>query len=183
MRFVFSALLALGVGIGAYFGSAQAAGSAQAIGCMQASKLKGVFPGARTAGFAGRDYLKAQGARHPIYPGRCSAFWTTYYVRPGEAVDVSVTLYKSAKDLSAPLAEALIGPVQRASNGARFRTGEGSGSVNGVPSKDTYVQSAYRKIFITGTSISTAGTPVPIRAQLRLQRLIEDAFARTQPAH
>jgi hypothetical protein len=182
MRFVLGVVITLGVGIGA-LGSAHAAGSAQAIGCMKASTLKRVFPPGGRAGFAGHDRLKVQGARQPIYPGRCSAFWTTYSVRPGEAVDVSVTLYKNAEDLSAPLAEAQIGPVHRASNGARFRTWEGSGSVNGTPSKEIDVDSAYRKIFISGISISTAGTPVPIPMQLRLHRLIENAFARMQAAH
>ena len=153
------------------------------IGCMQPSKLKGVFPPARTAGFAGRSHIKVQGARDPIYPGRCSAFWATYSVRPGETVDVVVTLYKSAKDLSAPLAEAAVGPVRRLSNGARVRTFQGSSGVNGAPAKDTYVESAYRKILIQGTSISTAGTPVPIPAQLRLHRLIENAFTRAQATH
>ena len=153
------------------------------IGCMQDKTLIGMFPTAGKAGFARRSHIEFQGARKPIYPGRCSAFWTTYSVRPGESVDVSVTLYKSAKNLSAPLAEATIGPVHRRSNGARVRTGKGSGSVNGAPSKNTYVESAFRKIFITGISISTAGTPVPISAQLRLHRLIENAYTRTQPTH
>jgi hypothetical protein len=153
------------------------------IGCMQPSTLKRLFPSARMAGFAGRSHIKVQGPRAPIYPGRCSAFWTTYSVNRGEAVDVEITLYKTAKDLAAPLAEARIGPVHRASNGARFRTDTSTGSVNGAPSKDTLVESAYRKIFIIGDSISTAGTPVPIRTQLRLQRLIENAFARAQAAH
>lgn len=153
------------------------------IGCMQPSKLASLFPSARTAGFEGRSHIQVQPARDPIYPGRCSAFWTTYSVHRGESVDVIVTLYKRAKDLSAPLAEAMIGPVHRASNGARYRTGAGTGSVNGTPSKDIDVESAYRKIFISGVSISTAGTPVPIRAQLRLHRLIENAFARIQASH
>ena len=177
--------------VAAVFASAIVAGSfddAQGqtwttITCMQPSTLKGTFPTAGTAGFARRSHIKGQAARAPIYPGRCSAFWATYSVRPGETVDVSVTLYKSAKNLSAPLAEATIGPVHRLSNGARVRTGKGSGSVNGAPSKNTYVDSAYRKIFITGTSISTAGTPVPISAQLRLHRLIENAFTRAQATH
>lgn len=154
-----------------------------AIGCMKPSELKRVFPSARTAGYARRGQIKVQVPRDPVFRGRCSAFWATYSVRPEETVDVSVTLYKSAKDLGAPLAEALIGPVHRLSSGARVRTSKGSVSVNGTPAKTTYVESAYRKIFISGTSISTAGTPVPISAQLRLHRLIENAFTRAQATH
>jgi hypothetical protein len=182
MRVVIGVVLALSVGIGAYLGSAQAAGSAQAVGCMKASKLKSVFPRARTAGFAGRDRLKVE-ERGSSSPGFCSAFWTTYYVRSGDGVDVGVALSKSAKDPLRGLAEAAMGPVHRASNGARFKTDKGPANVNGTPAKATDVVSAYRKIYIVGTSISEAGTPVPIRAQLRLHRVIENAFARVQAAH
>ena len=184
MRYVIGVVLALSVGIGAYLGSAQAAGSATAVGCIQASKLKSVFPPGGRAGFAGRDRLKVQPWRGgTVPPDFCSAFWTTYHVRPGEAVDVGVALFKSARGPRRGLAEPAFGPVHRAANGALFRTWEGSGSVNGTPSKNTDVESAYRKIGIGGTSISTAGTPVPIPMQLRLQRVIEDAFARMQAAH
>jgi hypothetical protein len=155
------------------------------VGCAQLGNLKTLFPAARAAGFAERQAIKVQEARQPVWPGRCGAFWTTYKSR-GKTVDVSVTLYKTPKDVDAALAEPQAGRVHVRPNGARDRSaGPSPGSVSGTPSSSIFAVSAFRNLFISSTSISTSFDEPPVRvsAQLRLHRLIEDAFARLQQKH
>jgi hypothetical protein len=110
------------------------------------------------------------GARVPIWPGRCGAFWTTYEGN-GASIDVSVTLYATSHDVRAALAEPALGPVRVLPNGARVRTREPvAGSANNTPSSETVVVSAFRNLFITTVSELTA--PVPIAAQLRIHQRI-----------
>lgn len=152
-------------------------------GCAELGKLKAVFPAARAVGFTQRHQIMVQAARDPVFPGRCGAFWTTYKGRHGKEMDVMVTLYKASKDVRAALAEPAFGEIHRLSNGARVRTGSFHGAVNGTPSLSTNAVSAFRKLFISSTSISTSMTPVAISVQLRLHRHIENAFARLQVTH
>ena len=150
-----------------------------ATGCHQLSRLETVFPRATAAGFRGRQPISLVRARQPIWPGRCGGFFTIYrrYKTGGADVDISVTLYKAARDLAAPLGEASFGPVRTQPNGARARTlGPVPVSVNGASASETGVASAYRRVFISSVSISLAKTPVPVAAQLRLHRQIEAAF-------
>ena len=152
-------------------------------GCAELGKLKAVFPAARAVGFTQRHQIMVQAARDPVFPGRCGAFWTTYKGRHGKEMDVMVTLYKASKDVRAALAEPAFGEIHRLSNGARVRTGSFHGAVNGTPSLSTNAVSAFRKLFISSTSISTSMTPVAISVQLRIHRHIENAFARLQVTH
>jgi len=146
------------------------AGAYASTGCCRFSQLKGVFPRASAVGFRGRQAIGKRRARSPIFPGRCGAFGTTYYLRyktGGPEMEVSVTLYKAAGDLAAPLAEPAYAGVYTQPNGARVRigvTGDGVGVV-----------SAYRRIFISSDSYSVA--KVSIAEQLRVHRKIEAAFA------
>ena len=88
-----------------------------------------------------------------------------------------VALYATSHDVGAALAEPAYGPVQVLSNGSRVRTsGPTAGSVDGDPSSNTGVVSAYRNLFISSVSISLTKTPVSVAAQLRLHRAIEMAF-------
>jgi hypothetical protein len=147
--------------------------------CMQLGKLKRVFPAANAVGSTGRSHIKVQEARAPVFPGRCGAFRTTYTLSNGEGMDVGVTLYKTARDVGAPLAEPAAGVVHVLPNGARVRySGPDRGSVDGTPSSSILVVSAFRRLFISSTSISTSMKPVPISDQLRLHRRIENRFAR-----
>ena len=144
--------------------------------CAQLGRLKTVLPEATSVGFRLRRTISRQGARAPIWPGRCGAFWTTYEDN-GAAVDVSITLYETPRALAAPLAEPAYGPIRVLPNGARIRTiGPVVIGVDSEPAGQTGVVSAYRNIFISSTSISLRKTPVPIAAQLRLHRAIEIAF-------
>ena len=149
-----------------------------ATGCAELGKVKSAFPAPKTIGFTERDQIAPQPARQPIRPGRCGAFWTTYN-GDGKSVNISVTLYRSPQDVAAALAEPQFGPVHLLANGARVRTaGPSSASVNGTPASATGAASAFGNIFISSTSISTAMTPVPVAAQLRIHHLIETALAR-----
>jgi hypothetical protein len=119
--------------------------------------------------------------RHPRvpFPGQCGGVSTTYRAyRTGRGdIDISVTEYKTASDLAAPLAEPAFGRTRTQPNGARVRTlGPVPANVNGTPARETGVVSAYRRILISSISISLAKTPVPIAAQLRVHRRIEAAF-------
>jgi hypothetical protein len=154
-----------------------------AIGCMQLSNLKSVFPAGRVVGFTERLQIKVEPARQPVWPGRCGAFWTTYR-GDGKTVDVAVTLYETSKDEGAALAEPRMGAVHALSTGARVRTrGPSSGSVGGTTASSTGVVSAFRNLFIVSTSISTSMTPVLVSVQLRIHRLIENTFARLHATH
>jgi hypothetical protein len=147
--------------------------------CHQFGQLKSVFPRATAAGFRGRQPISRVRPRAPIWPGRCGGFSTIYrrYKTGGAELDISVTLYKTAGDLAAPLGEPSFGPGRTLRNGARVRTlGPVPVSVNGGAGSETAVASAYRRIFISSVSISRAKTPVPVAAQLRVHREIEAAF-------
>jgi hypothetical protein len=151
---------------------------------MQLANLKRVFPVARAVGFRGRSRIKIQGPRAPVWPGRCGAFWTTYAFFSGKGVDVEVTLYKTARDLAAPLAEPAAGEIHVLPNGARVRySGPDPVGVDGTPASSTFVASAFRRLFISSISISTSMTPVPISVQLRIHRRIENRFARLVAKH
>lgn len=148
-------------------------------GCMPLGKLKRVFPAATVVGFTGRSRIKTEEARDPVFPGRCGAFWTTYTGRHGKTVDVGITLYKTAKETSAPLAEAFPARVHAAANGARVRTiGPTRVYVNGTPASETGADSAFRRLFISSESISTSMSPVRNPVQLRIHRRLEDRFGR-----
>lgn len=147
--------------------------------CKQLGELKRVFPAANAVGFTRRSGIKTQQARAPVFPGRCGAFWTTYTSPNGEGMDVGVTLYKTATDVSAPLAEPAAGVMHVLLNGARVRySGPDPLGVNGTPASETFAASAFRRLFISSISISTSMRPVPISEQLRLHRRIEHRFAR-----
>ena len=136
--------------------------------CGQLSRLKGLFPSAKNIGFRVRRQIRPQGARAPIWPGRCGAFWTTYEGNRA-SIDVSVTLYATPHDVLAALAEPAFGAVRVLANGARVRTnGPAAISVNYTPGSSTSVVSAFRNLFISSTSISTGPPPVPVAAQLRI---------------
>jgi hypothetical protein len=152
--------------------------------CVQLRKLRSVFPAATTVGLTWRSAIKIQPARAPVFAGRCGAFWTTYKGPDGKTVDVEVTLYKTAKSVSAPLAEPMMGGVHVLPNGARVRTsGPDPGSVNGTPSSSTSAASAFRRIFIESVSISTSLKPLRISGHLRIHRLIENRFAGLGAGH
>ena len=153
-------------------------------GCAPLARLETVFPAARAVGFTGRTRIKVQEARSPVFPGRCGAFWTTYTGLDGKRMDVDVTLYKTAKDVGAPLAEPLAGTVHLLPNGARVRySGPDPGSVNGTPSSSIFVVSAFRRLFIGSVSISTSMKPVSISGQLRIHRDIENGYTRLVATH
>jgi hypothetical protein len=175
------ALLLVVLAVGADGGHVLAtpSGGLTSTNCEHLRLLKNVFPRATVVRFQLRRRIAPRSARGPIWPGRCGAFGTTYlgYRGTGASVDVSVTLYKTRGDLTAPLAEPAYGPVQRPPNGGRVRTGGPLPvSVNGAPGTETGVVSAYRNIFISSVSISLARTPVPISAQLRIHHRIKAAF-------
>jgi hypothetical protein len=153
------------------------------IGCPLLAQLKNVFPTAKAAGFTERLQTLAQYPRHPVYPGRCGAFWTTYK-GDGESMEIGVTLYKTSAEVAPALAEPSYGPVHVLANGARIRTdGPSPGSVNGTASSSTGAVTAFRNLFISSGSISTRLTPVPVAAQLRIHRLVENTFARIRLTH
>lgn len=137
----------------------------RALGCSQLNKMASVFPAAKRVGFIQRNAVKRVGARAPIWPGWCgrTSWWTTYTARKG-SVEIQVALYATSRDVGAALAEPAYGPVQVLSNGSRVRTNGPAGVV-----------SAYRNLFISSGSLSF-DEPVPIAAQLRLHRAIEQAF-------
>jgi hypothetical protein len=144
--------------------------------CTELSRLKSVFPSAKSIGFRVRRQIRSQGARAPIWPGRCGAFWTTYEGN-GAPTDVTVTLYATAHNVLAALAEPLYGAVQVLPNGARVRTsGPAPVNVNGAPGSSTGVVSAFRNLFISSGSIDVStsadptATPVPIAVQLHIHR-------------
>ena len=153
-----------------------------AIRCAQLSTLKSVFPTAKSIGFLVRRQIRPQGARAPIWPGRCGAFWTTYE-GTGASIDVSVTLYATSHDVLAALAEPLYGSVQVLPNGARVRTiGPVHTSVNGTRGSDTGVVSAFRNLFISSTSISTGPHSLTTRRKTPCLRGFSDgpAWIRTR---
>lgn len=180
---VYAASLAAGAGAATSssdavaFGSASA-GSVRVTRCSQLNEIASIFPVAKRVGFIKRDAIKRERARGIIWPGWCGrrSWWTTYTARTAD-VDVSVALYASAHDVGAALAECACGPVQVQLDGSRVRMlGPVAVYVNGVSASNTVVISAYRNLFISSTSISTAKTAVPVAAQLRIHRAIEGAF-------
>jgi hypothetical protein len=159
-------------------------GGPQRPACMPSGKLDRVFPTARAVGFTGRSRIRVEAARPPVFPGRCSAVWTTYTGPHGKKLDVDVTLYKSSRDVGAPLTESLAGKVDLLPNGARVRTnGPTRGSVYGTPDSSTSTVSAFRRLFISSISISKTMRPVPNSVQLRIHRRIENGFARLDATH
>ena len=138
--------------------------------CAQLSRLKSVFPSARSIGFLDRHRIRVQEARAPIWSGRCGAFWTTYEGM-GASIDLSITLYATPHDVLAPLAEPLVGTVRVLPNGARVRThGPDPTSVNNTPGSVTWVLSAYRNVFISSNSTSVGPPPVTVARQLSIHR-------------
>jgi hypothetical protein len=150
-----------------------------AAGCLQLGELKRAFPAAKAVGFTGRSRIKIQEAREPVFAGRCGAFWTTYTGLHGKTVDVGVTLYKTSRDVGAPLAEPLAGKGRVLPNGARVVTIRPTRVyVNGTPASEAFADSAFRRLFISSESISTAMSPVRKSVQLRIHRRIENGFVR-----
>jgi hypothetical protein len=150
--------------------------------CMRLSKVTSLFPAAPAVGFSGRSPITYQPARD-VGPGWCSDVWTTYS-GDGQSVDVSVTLYKTAKDVGAAFAELGVSGVHVLRNGARVLIyGPEPADVAGTPGSATSAYSAFRKLFIESDSISTSMAPVPIAAQLKIHRRIENAFARLGARH
>jgi hypothetical protein len=148
-------------------------------GCLQLGELERTFPAAEALGFTGGSRIKIQEARAPVYAGRCGAFWATYTGPHGKTVDVGVTLYKTSRDVGAPLAEPLAGKVRVLPNGARvLASGPIRVYVNGTPASETFADSAFRRLFISSESISTAMSPVRKSVQLRIHRRIENGFVR-----
>ena len=88
--------------------------------CGQLSRLKGLFPSAKNIGFRVRRQIRPQGARAPIWPGRCGAFWTTYEGNRA-SIDVSVTLYATPQCPGCPCRTRLR-CGSGFGNGARVRT-------------------------------------------------------------
>jgi hypothetical protein len=138
-------------------------------GCAQFEALKGVFPKATAIGFSARTPVRREPLRAPIWPGTCAKWWASYR-RGSASLDVSLTLYRTHKQVLVALAEPAAGPVERLGNGALVRTRDSIAWVDGVRKRAVGVVSVYRNVFIG--SVSIAGEPVSLRSQMRLHRRI-----------
>ena len=125
-------------------------------GCAKRNAVKAVFPAAKTIGFTRRGPVKFQGARQPIWPGRCVGWWVEYEnIGPDgiveSYVDVGVTLYRTPAHTLAPLREPLQGLVRDMADGGKMNLGDG------------FVSSAIGNVFIITTSselpVDTNGRP------------------------
>jgi hypothetical protein len=150
------------------------AGSAQPTGCSQLNKMPSLFPAAKTVGFTKRSVITRSAGRQPIWPGWCSKrIWGTSYSGPKGLVEVRVSLYATAHDVDAALAEPAYGAVQVQANGARMRTTSRATETTQYPG----VASAYRNLFISSYSGYEPGPRVPIVVQWRIHRAIEKTFS------
>jgi len=145
--------------------------AAQTRGCEKLEALKTAFPEASAVPFAERESIKPLGERGTAWPGRCGAWWTAYSFGPTE-VEITMTLYKTHKQALTALAEPAYGPVEKLSTGALVRTYRGVAGVAGVMKRDWAVASVYRNVFSFSSSI--AHKPIPLSAQLRLHRIIDE---------
>lgn len=73
-----------------------------------------------------------QPRRQPFYPGFCGQWWTQYR-GPAGYVDVSITIYRTSRQVDAPLREPAYLSLRVLGNGARVRSAsDGSGVVSGM---------------------------------------------------
>jgi hypothetical protein len=99
--------------------------------------IKSVFPTANEIGFSKRGRTTFQGARAPVWPGRCVGWWVEYQ-RFGPAgrvesyADVLVTLYGTHAQALVALSEPLGIPTVTLANGARARVAPAQGWVGSV---------------------------------------------------
>jgi len=158
----------------ATFSAANAGTAVAPAGCSQLDKLPSIFPAAKTVGFVKQSVITRSAGRHPIWPGWCRRrSWSTSYSGPKGSVDVRVSLYATAHDVDAALAEPAYGAVQVQANGARMRTTSRATDTSTTPG----VASAYRNLFISSYSGYGPGPRVPIVVQWRIHRAIEEAFS------
>jgi len=165
-------------------GACVAAGkSTGAEACSQRDSAKAVFPAAKPVGFSNRSSVKFQGARAPIWPGRCVGWWTEYeHLANGvqvDYVDVGVTLYKTPKQALVALNEPAYGLVRVLANGAKVRTATDGGGVASVM-RNVMVSStsSHLPVDAGGVPDFASGPDVPASVQMKIHRRIHAAVLR-----
>jgi hypothetical protein len=138
--------------------AAGAATTGERVGCPPRDSIRTLFPSAKAVGFSVRGPITYQGARAPVWPGRCAGWWAEYRrIAPDKHVeayvDVSVTLYRTPAHALFALREPAYTSTQILPNGARARFApDGSG-----------IASVMRNVFISSQSsflpTDTKGVP------------------------
>ena len=137
----------------------------------------------KQVGFSNRSSVKFQGARSPIWPGRCVGWWTEYeHLANGaqvDYVDVGVTLYKTPKQALVALREPAFGPVRVLSNGARLRIATDGGSIASVM-RNVMVSStsSHLPVDAGGVPDFAGGPDVSASVQMKIHRHIHAAVLR-----
>src|SRR5689334_16447925 len=106
-----------------------------------------------------------QPRRQPFYPGFCGQWWTQYR-GPAGYVDVSITIYRTSRQVDAPLREPAYLSLRVLGNGARVRSAsDGSGVVSGM-----------RNVFVSSVS---SFLPADVNVFPRSQEGLTYLFAST----
>ena len=151
--------------------------------CLQRQSVKSVFPAATRVGFSKRSSVKVQGARAPIWPGRCVGWWTEYEHRANgvqvDYVDVVVTLYKTHRQALVALHEPAFGPARVLPNGASVRVASDGGSVASVI-RNVMVSSTSSHLPVDAHGIPdfAGGPDVPGSVQTKIHRAVHTAVLR-----
>lgn len=118
-----------------------------------------------------------QPRRQPFYPGFCGQWWTQYR-GPAGYVDVSITIYRTSRQVDAPLREPAYLSLRLLGNGARVRSAsDGSGRVRHAQRLREQCQflSPGRRQRVPKVA---GGPDLPVGVHMRIHRLVHQAVIR-----
>ena len=147
-------------------------------GCSLQEAVATLFPKASRVGLGLRTRIDhgRQVRRAPFYPGYCGQWWTEYRGSHGY-VDVSITIYRTARQLDAPLGEPAYMPVKVFADGARMRVAyDGGGVVSVMRNLFISTTSSYLPTDANRVPDFTGGPDLGLRVQLKIHRLAHQAI-------
>jgi len=172
-------VVALAIAAAMTFG-APVAPSATDRGCALGTVVGSLFPKAGRVGFGLRSRIDhgRQPRRQPFSPGFCGQWWTQYH-GPAGYVDVSITIYRTSRQVDAPLREPAYLPLQVLGSGARVRVAsDGSGVVSGMRNVFVSSVSSFLPADINGVPNFAGGPDLPVGVHMRIHRLVHQAVIR-----
>ena len=172
-------VVALAIAAALIFGSPAAPGATHR-GCALGTVVGSLFPKAGGVGFGLRKRIDhgRQPRRAPFYPGYCGQWWTQYS-GPGGYVDVSITIYRTSRQVDAPLGEPAYRSLQVLGSGARVRVAaDGSGVVSGMRNVFVSSVSSFLPADVNGVPNFAGGPDLPVGIHMRIHRLVHQAVIR-----
>lgn len=156
--------------------AAAATPTAGRAGCPPRDSIRALFPAAKAVGFSRRGPITFQQARAPVWPGRCSGWWTEYRrIGPGGPayVDVSVTLYRTTAQALGALSEPAYTSTRTLSDGAKVRfSWDGSGIASVIRNAFISSQSSFLPTDTKGIPDFRGGPDVAVAAMMKIHRRI-----------